>query len=82
LPVAAQIAALLAVTEGVFDATPLEQMAAAEQAVREQVTTHCADIGRHLAAGEPLHDSERNTLLATAQAAVAHLQSPLARTPR
>jgi len=82
LPVAAQIAALLAVTEGVFDATPLEQMAAAEQAVREQVATHCADIGRRLAAGEPLNDSERNTLLATAQAAVAHLQSPLARTPR
>ncbi len=71
LPVAAQIAALLAVTEGVFDPVLLERIAVAELAVREQVIARCPEICQRLAAGESLNEADRETLLATARAAVA-----------
>ncbi|MCC8998841.1 MAG: alternate F1F0 ATPase, F1 subunit alpha [Candidatus Contendobacter sp.] len=77
LPVAAQLAALLAVAEGVFDPIPLEQIAAAEQAVREQTFARCPEICQQLAAGTALSEADRNVMLATARAAVASLQSPL-----
>ncbi len=70
LPVAAQIAALLAVTHGVFDAVPLERIAAAEQAVREQVVVRCAEICQRLAAGSSLSEADQNALLAAARAVV------------
>ncbi len=73
MPVAEQIAVLLAVTEGVFDPVPLEHMAAAESAVRKQTVAHCPDLCRRLTEGATLEEADRHTLLATARAAVAHL---------
>ena len=73
LPATAQIAALLAVTEGAFDTVPLERVATAERAVREQVAARCPDISRRISAGEPLRDLDRETLLTVARLAVAGL---------
>ena len=73
LPVADQIAALLAVTEGIFDQVPLERVAAAERAVREQVAARCPDIGQRISAGAPLGDTDREALLTAARLAVADL---------
>ncbi len=75
LPVAAHIAALLAVTEGVFDALPLERITAAEQVVREQVIARCPAICQQLATGAALCERDRKTLLATARSAIADLPS-------
>lgn len=77
LPVAAQIVALLAVTEGVFDAVPLDRVGAAEQAVREQVVVRCAEICQRLAAGSSLSEADRDVLLAAARAAVGASLSSL-----
>lgn len=71
LPVADQIAVLLAVTEGVFDLVPLERVAAAERAVREQVAVRCPDIGQRISAGAPLSDTDRDALLTAARLALA-----------
>ncbi|HRX70338.1 MAG TPA: alternate F1F0 ATPase, F1 subunit alpha [Candidatus Competibacteraceae bacterium] len=73
LPVAEQIAVLLAVTEGVFDPVPLERMAEAERAVHEQAVARCPDIGSRIAAGSPLSDTDRDALLTAARAAVVDL---------
>lgn len=71
LQVAAQLVALLAVTEGVFDSVALEQITAAEQAVRQQTLARWPDLCQRLAAGAELSATDREALLATARAAVA-----------
>ncbi len=72
IPVAEQIAVLLAVTAGVFDDLEIEQIAAAESAValliREQVPDLCSSIQR----GEILSDADLVILLNTAKQAIAH----------
>ncbi len=73
LPVAAQIAALLAVTEGVFDRVPLERVEAAERAVREQFATRRLDIGERISVGAPLSDTDREALLTAARLVVGGL---------
>ena len=73
LPAAEQVAALLCVTQGAFDAVPLERIAEAERAVRAAATTQCAHIGRKITAGAELSEEDRYALLAAASAAVADL---------
>ena len=69
----ALVMTLLAVTEGVFDRVPLERVAAAERAVREQVAVRCSDIGQRIVAGESLSDADREALLTAARLAVSDL---------
>jgi F-type H+-transporting ATPase subunit alpha len=76
LPAAEQIAVLLAVTQGAFDLVPLERIGEAERAVRAAAVTHCAEIGRQIEAGIDLNEENRDTLLATARAALANLSTP------
>lgn len=74
IPVAEQIAVLLAVTAGMFDDLEIEQIAAAESAValfiREQVPDLCSSIQR----GEILSDADLAILVDTARQAIAHYQ--------
>jgi F-type H+-transporting ATPase subunit alpha len=71
--VAEQVAVLLATTDGLFDALPVEQVADAEarvrDAVREQLPDRCAAI----AAGEALDDADRRALLNVARDALEPL---------
>jgi F-type H+/Na+-transporting ATPase subunit alpha len=63
MPVAAQIAVLLAVTQGLFDELPLERVAAAEKAVRDKLCEHLPELCRRIEAGEDFGDADRKLLL-------------------
>jgi F-type H+-transporting ATPase subunit alpha len=67
IPVAEQIAVLLAVTGGVFDLLPLEGIAEAEEVVRRVVVANLPDLVQQIEAGEPLTDEDREVLLYTAR---------------
>ncbi len=75
LPAAEQIAVLLAVTQGEFDAVPLERIGEAEQAVRAAMVTHCTEINRRIAAGAELSEEDRHALLGAARAALTNLST-------
>ena len=69
-----QIAVLLALTAGVFDAIPLERMTEAEQAVRRAASQMPSDsIERLFSAGE-LSKADREVILSIAKNAVTQFQ--------
>jgi F-type H+-transporting ATPase subunit alpha len=63
IPVAEQIAALLAASEGVFDALPLDRVGEAEQAVRDAFGEELPDIYERIGSGEKLSDGDREAIL-------------------
>jgi F-type H+/Na+-transporting ATPase subunit alpha len=69
IPVAEQIAALLAVNGGALDGVPIEEISKAELLVRKEVVTHLADLCRRIETGEKLSIDNFNSILNTAQAA-------------
>ncbi|MDD2777227.1 MAG: alternate F1F0 ATPase, F1 subunit alpha [Gallionella sp.] len=71
LSMAEQIAVLLALTEKLFDDTPLDQMRAAEQAVRHAARDLPADLVQRFATADTLTDADRKLLLDMARAALA-----------
>jgi F-type H+-transporting ATPase subunit alpha len=71
MPVAEQLAVLLAVNAGVFDVLSLEEMAEAEQAVRRAVVDQLPDVCARLQAREALDDEARQALIHVARATVA-----------
>ncbi|MEW6657836.1 MAG: alternate F1F0 ATPase, F1 subunit alpha [Thermodesulfobacteriota bacterium] len=73
MPVAAQIAVLLAVTQGLFDNLPLEQVAAGEKAVRKMLCEHLPELCRRLEDGEAFTDADRELLLGKVSAVVQSL---------
>lgn len=72
-----QIVVLLALTGGLFDQVPLEQMADAEQAVRASASQLSAEIFRLLTAPDELKQADRDVILANAKAAAAKFQKSL-----
>jgi F-type H+/Na+-transporting ATPase subunit alpha len=70
MAVAEQLAVLLAVNAGVFDALSLEEMAEAERAVRRAVVDQLPDMCARLQAGEALDEEARQVLIGVAGAAV------------
>jgi F-type H+-transporting ATPase subunit alpha len=81
MPVAEQIAVLLAATEGVFDPVAPEQVAAAERAVRAAVGEEAPRIAAAIRDGEPLDDEARHRLLEVVRAAVQPLVEDTAEAP-
>jgi F-type H+-transporting ATPase subunit alpha len=69
IPVAEQIAALLAVNGGALDGVPIDQISKAELLVRKEVTVRLADLCRGIETGEKLSIDNFNSILTTAQAA-------------
>ncbi len=63
MPVAHQIAVLLAVTQGLFDDIPLDRVALAEKAVRDMLCEELPEPCRRIEAGEPFGDEERQLIL-------------------
>jgi F-type H+/Na+-transporting ATPase subunit alpha len=70
VPVPVQIAVLLALTTGYFDAVPMDKMAAAEHAVSRAVLELPADLCERLDGAEVLDDADRATILAAARGAL------------
>jgi F-type H+-transporting ATPase subunit alpha len=71
LPVAEQLTVLLAVTSGVFDELSLEEMAAAERAVRRAVVSQLPEVCARLQAGDVLDDEARHAVVHLARDTVA-----------
>ncbi len=63
LPVAEQIVALLATTEGLLDQVPRDKVRPAEEAVRTAVREQGGEIAQRIVAGEKLRDEDRRQLV-------------------
>ena len=70
LPPAEQIAVLLAVTAGVFDDLPLDEIAKAEGAVRRAIRAELPELCRRIEAGQQITEEDRETLLNAARRAL------------
>ena len=70
MSVAEQIAVLLAVTEGVFDHLPPDQIAGGEQIVRQAVTKELPDLCTRVQSGDKLKLEDINVLINTARKAI------------
>lgn len=74
VPVAQQIAVLLAVNEGVFDDLPEDQIAEAEIRVRQAVVERLSEVCRRIETGRQLDDHDRDQLVQIAGQAIASRQ--------
>ncbi|MCW8808649.1 MAG: alternate F1F0 ATPase, F1 subunit alpha [Rhodanobacter sp.] len=79
--VPAQIAILLALTEGLFDQVPMARMPAAEQAVHEAAATIPAEVCSRFEVATRLSDEDRQAILALARQALARFQPAAGRMP-
>jgi F-type H+-transporting ATPase subunit alpha len=68
-----QVAVLVAVTAGVFDALPVAQIAEAETSVRRSVLANCPELCARIEAGEKLTDEDFQTLQETTRESVTQL---------
>jgi len=80
--VAAQIAVLLALTAGQFDTVPLEQMGAAEQALREAAGGMPAALSERLNSEQTLADADRAAIIAIGAGVLARFQPAAAATDK
>jgi F-type H+-transporting ATPase subunit alpha len=74
VPEAAQIVVLLALTAGLFDPVPLDQMTAAEQAVQVAADQIPADVRARFESAGKLSDEDRKSLVEIARQALAPFQ--------
>jgi len=72
--VPAQIAILLALTAGLFDPVPLEQMTDAEHAVHEAAANIPAEVCARFATADKLSDEDRKSIVDIAREALAGFQ--------
>jgi F-type H+/Na+-transporting ATPase subunit alpha len=74
VPVLEQIAVLLALTAGLFDRVPLEQMTTAEQALRDAVTQIPGQVRGRLDAADKLSSEDRETIIRIARQTLARFE--------
>lgn len=74
VPVPAQIAVLLALTNGHFDAVPMARMADAERAVRQAAGDLPEDLCERLASADTLRDEDRAKVIEAARRALEAFQ--------
>ncbi|GAB4529335.1 MAG: alternate F1F0 ATPase, F1 subunit alpha [Pleurocapsa sp.] len=75
IPVAEQIATLLAVTQGVFDPVPLAEVKLVESKLRQAVREKLPDICQRIEGGKKLTQGDRMSLLNIAQETVENLKN-------
>lgn len=73
MSVAQQISVLLAVTQGLFDAVPLDRVAAAEKAVRRMLCEDIPDLCQRIEAGMSLEGADRDLILNKVREAIESL---------
>ncbi len=74
VPVPAQIALLLALTAGLFDCVPLDQMTDAEHALRDATAQIPAEVSERLDSGDKLSDDDRKAIIQIARDSLARFQ--------
>src|ERR1019366_1472075 len=72
--VPAQIAILLALTEKLFDAVPLEQMAEAEHTLREAAANIPAEVCARFETADKFSDEDRQAIVDIARQSLARFQ--------
>ena len=72
--VAAQIAVLLALTAGLFDRVPLDQMTDAERVLREAAAKIPAEVCARFATADKLSDEDRTTIIEIARHSLVSFQ--------
>lgn len=72
LPVAEQIAVLLAVTEGLLDEVPIDELQQAERAIRKAVQQDSSDLWRRLETGETLGDTDKDAAMSLVRWSLSH----------
>lgn len=77
IPVAEQIAVLLAVSDDGLTDIPVNRMAEAETAIRRAVVEHLSDVCHRIESGEPLKPDDREALLSISKAALESLREVL-----
>jgi F-type H+-transporting ATPase subunit alpha len=70
IPLAEQIIVLLALTNGLFDSVPLQQMKEAEKVLRKAAAELPADIRQQFISSIPLNDMDRQVILQLAENAL------------
>jgi F-type H+-transporting ATPase subunit alpha len=73
VPVPAQIAILLALSEGLFDLIDLEKMADAQHAVQEAAANIPEDVRARFKTSHELNESDRKTVIEIARQSLKHL---------
>jgi len=81
IPVGQQIAAMIAATEGLFDAVPAEKVVAAEADVREAFAREHADIAERIDKGDKLADADLDAIRATLTTVIEHHKRETDETP-
>ena len=74
MPVAAQIAVLLALTAKLFDLVPINQMIDAEHAVHEAAATIPPEIAARFETADKLTDEDRKAIIEIARKALIPFQ--------
>ncbi len=74
VPVPSQIAVLLALIAGLFDAVPLDQMTDAEHALREAAVNIPPEVCQRLDTADKLSDEDRATIIQLASETLARFQ--------
>jgi F-type H+/Na+-transporting ATPase subunit alpha len=77
IPVAEQIATLLAVTSGLFDGLPLEEIGQAEARVRQAVLEQMPQLYRAIQKGKPLSDEDHQELVRMMQGVIAEFSAEI-----
>ncbi|MBN2357652.1 alternate F1F0 ATPase, F1 subunit alpha [candidate division KSB1 bacterium] len=70
IPIAEQIAVLMAVSEGLFDQLPVHQVGEASQKIRNAVSQTCTEICNKIVQGHSLNNDEKQNLLRVANDAI------------
>ncbi|REJ90868.1 MAG: alternate F1F0 ATPase, F1 subunit alpha [Planctomycetota bacterium] len=73
LDVPEQIASLVAVTSGVFDELPLEEIMRAQRGVQRAMTDELSKLGEQIVSGGKLSDDDVDTIAETTKQAVSEL---------
>jgi F-type H+-transporting ATPase subunit alpha len=82
ISVTAQIAILLVLADGKFDAVPLDKMRAAQAAVQESIAGISPDITARIESDAPLSDEDKNAIAGLASKALESFQpKPMAAKP-
>jgi F-type H+-transporting ATPase subunit alpha len=76
IPVAQQIAVLLAATEGVFDTLALDQVGQAEEKLREAAGDELPDIYDRIQSGAQLKEDDQQALLSLARRIIDTIHEP------
>lgn len=70
IPVPEQIAILLSVIEGLFDAVPLEDIGELKESIRREMSRALPDLSRRILEGRPLEKEDRNAVLDMAKGVI------------